>query len=442
MVQLLQLVPTIIEHRQNIKLSRQQLEAKNLKKFRKLVRFANQRSPFYARIIRENHINIEHCIPQDFPPLSKTDLLQNFDEIVTNPAITKQAITHFLSHSKKPSDLFQNQYYVVHSSGSSGETGYYVYSSKEWLKGLAHVFKFQPFRLKRRMTFVGASRGHFAGVTMAMSSQNSIARSFFDLQVLDIAEPIQDLVEKLNHFQPKTLVSYGSTLRILAEQQQAGKLKIQPQLIQSSGDALTLQNRLQIQDAFQAPVFNIYACSEHLLMGIGYPNAQELVLLEDDLMFDLHADHICITNLYNYTMPLIRYKMLDQLVLSESTDALHALPYTRVKNLVGRTEQNLILTNQQGENEYINPFVLGGLLIENLKQFQIKQTSRSQFIFRLQPAPNLSSIQHKQLFQDVHDALEQMLAEKMLTNVQFSIEEAELLAIDPHTGKFKLVVSE
>ncbi len=118
-------------------LTRAELEAAKLAKFRRLVRYAQQRSPYYRRIIAERGIDVATCTPGDFPVLTKSLLMQHFDEIVTAPGVTKSAIADFLTRSHDPTELFLDRYRVIHTSGSSGEVGYFVYSKADWANGTA-----------------------------------------------------------------------------------------------------------------------------------------------------------------------------------------------------------------------------------------------------------------------------------------------------------------
>ena len=108
-------------------LTRAQLEAEKLAGFRRLVQHAHAHSPYYRRIIAERSIDVASCTPLDFPVLTKSLLMRHFDEIVTAPGVTKSAIAEFLTRSHDPSEHFLGRYRVIHTSGSSGEVGYFVY---------------------------------------------------------------------------------------------------------------------------------------------------------------------------------------------------------------------------------------------------------------------------------------------------------------------------
>jgi phenylacetate-coenzyme A ligase PaaK-like adenylate-forming protein len=50
-----------------------------------------------------------------------------------------------------------------------------------------------------------------------------------------------------------------------------------------------------------------------MIMGVSNADGATMTLIDDDLCFEFYADHSLITNLYNFTLPLIRYRMADVL---------------------------------------------------------------------------------------------------------------------------------
>ena len=84
------------------RLTRLELEAEKLERFRHLVRHAVQRSAYYRRIVEERRLDVDRCTPLDFPVLTKSLLMQHFDDVVTAPGVTKTAIAEFLTRSHDP----------------------------------------------------------------------------------------------------------------------------------------------------------------------------------------------------------------------------------------------------------------------------------------------------------------------------------------------------
>src|SRR5580658_262727 len=112
--------------------TRAAIEAAQLQKFRGLARLVQARSPYYAGIIGERRIDVNACTPADFPVLTKTLLMANFDGIVTDARVTKQAVADFLSRSTDPKERLFDELTVMHTSGTSGEVGYFLYAPADY----------------------------------------------------------------------------------------------------------------------------------------------------------------------------------------------------------------------------------------------------------------------------------------------------------------------
>src|SRR5688572_16990873 len=115
------LVRTRLEHIRNQRRSRAEIEQRQLAKLRRLVQYAVARSPYYRDVVARHRIDVERCRLQDFPELTKAELIEHFDSIVTDPTITRAEIEAFLKRSHDPSEQFRGRYYVVYTSGTSGE---------------------------------------------------------------------------------------------------------------------------------------------------------------------------------------------------------------------------------------------------------------------------------------------------------------------------------
>ena len=175
--------------------SRAELEAAKEQKFRALIRHAHTHSPYYANIMRERGLDVNTCTAVDFPELTKAILMANFNDIVTDPRVTKQVIADFLSRSTDPKERLFDDITVMHTSGTSGEVGYFVYAPADFarLRGAAlrNRAAFRGLlpgfgrRLRRlRLGFYGATGGHFAGVTGMASMQQGMRRLFVDARVI------------------------------------------------------------------------------------------------------------------------------------------------------------------------------------------------------------------------------------------------------------------
>jgi len=433
---ILTLIRARLKHRRHKSLTREELEAERLESFRRLVAYARERSPYYADLITERGIDPARCSPTDFPVLTKREVMNNFDRLVTDRSITKDKATRFLSTSKDPLELFEGRYYVLHTSGSSGEIGIYPYSRDDIARGLAKTPSPPWSGLRRtRTAFFGATKGHFAGVTLASVFKGSALRFLFKMETYEINSPIDSVIKGLNAFRPDVVAGYATALKILADKKRQGALRIAPRLLMSSGEPLNPDDRSVIESTFKAPLMNSYICTEHVYMGLGMPEYKGIYLLEDDLIFELHEDHTCITNLFNYTLPLIRYRMEDVLQPIDDEDRLY--PFTKVKEVVGRSEYIPYFTNRSGGEDYI----INEFFVRNLRRFQMRVIDKGSFVFKVIIDRSIGEAERAKTLEEIETRLRATLSEKGLDNVMFKIEEVDDLPVDKKTGKFKLILA-
>ena len=112
--------------------TRAELEAAKEQKFRALIRHAGTHAPYYANIIRERGLDVNTCRVGDFPLLTKAILMANFNDIVTDRRVTKEIIANFLTRSTDPRERLFNNLTVMHTSGTSGEVGYFLYARPDY----------------------------------------------------------------------------------------------------------------------------------------------------------------------------------------------------------------------------------------------------------------------------------------------------------------------
>jgi len=430
------------EFSRNSRLSRAKLEAVQLKKFRRLVAHANSRSPYYSDLIKTRSIDIESCMPTDFPVLTKTDVMENFDRIVTDRRITKDGVSSFFKTSKDPADLYLDRFYAIHTSGSSGEVGISVFSKLDWARGFAQVGRNNPlpslFKTQKYACFFAAD-GHYAGASWATTLKTMSPRRSSSILILDINTPLSEVIQKLNNFQPDVLGGYPSATKILAEKQNEGHLSICPEKIILSGEVITDRERIFIETSFKSKVANSYNCTEHMSMGAAPAGKSTIRLWEDDLIFEINEDHTLVTNLFNRTLPLIRYRMADSLVLNENRDATQ--PYVEVAGVVGRTENAAVFTNEAGVDDFISPHVISEIFVPGVTRFQIQLLSKQAFRFVACLAKGDGQVHADRAIAGLTARIDEVMAKKKMRNVKFSVDIADELPSDPRSGKFRLVMA-
>ena len=425
------------------------LEAAKEHKFRALIRYACAHAPYYANIIRERGLDVNSCSVEDFPLLTKSILMANFNDIVTDRRITKEIIADFLSRSTDPKERLFNEITVMHTSGTSGEVGYFVYARPDYGRLRAAAMRNRRVyrgllpgfgrRLRRlRLAFYGATGGHFAGVTGMASMQTGLQRLFVDARSFEVNTPLPSVLAGLNQFKPDALWGYTTALKMLGDEQRAGRLRIRPAVIAASGETVTKADMQFLSAAFDgATALSMYACTEHLMLGISNPDGETMTLMDDNLIFEFYEDHSVITNLFNYSLPLIRYRMSDILRPVSQPGA----PRILIQNLVGRTEQMPVFVNGHGAKDFISPHIINEIFVKGVTRFQMQITGESSFRFPICVDAALDDAERAIAAAGVRLRLAEILAQKGLSNVAFEVQIVADIPLNERTRKFQLIVT-
>ncbi len=116
--------------KKNVKLSAEKMCSLQDGKLRKLLRFAWEHSAYYRAAFEKAGITEEQLdtLPLScFPTIDKQMLLEHFDELVTVPDLKQENLREFDAGEAADRKPYQGKYHVVHSSGSTGKPGYFVY---------------------------------------------------------------------------------------------------------------------------------------------------------------------------------------------------------------------------------------------------------------------------------------------------------------------------
>jgi phenylacetate-coenzyme A ligase PaaK-like adenylate-forming protein len=261
--------------------------------------------------------------------------------------------------------------------------------------------------------------------------------------------PLPEIVAGLNDYQPAMLAAYPSSLALLAEEQEEGRLHINPVLVLPTGETLTMAVQQRIEAAFQARVRQNYGASELPVMaydcGRGglHVNADWVIFEPVNEEFQPvppgQASHkVLVTNLANRVQPFIRYEIGDSVTVNPEPCACGSpLPSITVE---GRNDDILRFTNLAGQNIPIMPMALWSVIKDTpgAYRFQAIQTAPEQLKVRLQAKVTGKEGEIWELVkQRVHNYFE----DHGLSNVQLILA-AEPPAPNPISGKFRHVWAE
>ncbi len=427
-------------------LDAEQVRCLQEERFRKLLKYAFRKSRFYKNFYKKHGISegdLDVIGVEDLPIIDKNIMMENYDDLVTDPALKQAELEKFISESASPDSKYKKKYSVVHTSGSSGTIGLFAYGERDWevskALGLRTTGVKLPLFRKKRIVFIAATEGHFASV----SSFYNLPSLLFKRLPLSISSSIEKIREQINDFQPDVLTGYASGLNLLAEEQLAGHIDISPSEAFCTGDPLTPIFRHHVEEAFQLNPYDMYGSSETMSLAGECSAHHRLHLFNDWFSVQVVGDdlkpaksgRVVVTNLYNYTQPLIRYQMNDEIVLSDEACPC-GWPFPVIESMAGRHEEFLWFDRDQGEKEFIHPIVLVEFFVPGLEKFQFTQTSSNGLTMKAVVRGDTASI-----VDAIREKMIGILSGKSLENrVLFEVQVVDEIANDPKTGKFRLII--
>jgi phenylacetate-coenzyme A ligase PaaK-like adenylate-forming protein len=234
--------------------TQEQIRSLQQERWQHLLQLAMDRSPFYRQRLRG--IDPRRCRPGDIPPLTKAEMMANFDALVTDPRIRREEVERFIADPANLGKFFLGRYAVCHTSGSQGQPALVLRHRRHALLAfsiqVARASKL-PGSLKAflqrmiwpgRVATVTQKPGFYpSGSTFAYVAAARLR--LVNLLRLSVFDPIDQLVAGLNDFQPQYLSGYTGALESLAREQLAGRLRLrgQLQLITSHAEPLPESSR-------------------------------------------------------------------------------------------------------------------------------------------------------------------------------------------------------
>ena len=434
------------------RLGRDELEARQRHMLDGLVRHARAASPLYRDLYRG--IDPNGFELSDLPPVTKAQLMERFDDWVTDPRLKLADVERHLE-GLAGDGLHLGQYRVVASSGSTGRRGVFVYSRRDWTVNLANVGRLNEQlaaihpRLPPRLRVAAVS----ATSPLHISARTSLTLAVGVNRVLrlDPRRPLSELAEELRAFRPEVLVGYPSALALLAGEQLGGRLDVRPAKVVTVSEVRTPEMEETIRAAWAVEPFDWYGISEGGVLAGDCEHHRGMHLFEDLFIVenvDAHnrpvpdgevGHRLLLTHLFNPTQPLIRYELSDMVAI-DSAPCPCGRALRRVAALEGRSDDILRLTGPAGEPVAVHPITLRSPFthMKEVRQYRVVHDGE-----RLQVlvVPH-QGVDRDELVRRIRNALATALTAAGARPPRIDVEVVERLERDAgHGAKFKLVES-
>ena len=418
------------------------------KKWRRMVRHAYKASPYYRQTFEAAGITAGNMdsLPLSAFPTDKAEFMEHFDHLVTVPDLKQEELRAFDAQTSISQKLFKGKYHVVHSSGSTGKPGYFIYDEAAWSQMLVGIIRgalwgmtmaqIVSFLLEGpRIVYIAATDGRYGGAMAVGDGVDGLnARQLF----LDIKTPLEEWMEKICKFHPNLIIGYPSAIKILGELAHEGTIDLNVLRVVSCGEPLGTSLRNYLEETFQAEVVNFYGASESLALGAELTGEDGMYLFDDMNVIEVEEGAIYLTSLYNFAQPLIRYRISDRLTIKETeTKETTAYPFTKVESIEGRSEDLLWFENRRGEKEFLHPLAVEGFCIEGLLDYQFRRQDKNVFemLAEISVEDRKEAVRREML-----QKMGKILREKRLDEVEFQVRFVKEILPDSMTGKKKLIV--
>ena len=197
-----------------------------------------------------------------FPAIDKQALLEHFDELVTVPDLKQEDLRKFDAEEATDRKPYQGKYHVVHSSGSTGKPGYFVYDEDAWNQMLLGIIRaalwdmsmprILRLLMKRpKIVYIAATDGRYGG---AMAVGDGIDGVGAEQMYLDIKTPVAEWIRQIREFRPNIVIGYPSAIKILAQLMEKGDVAIDIQRVISCGEPLNETLRKYLEKVFQTTI--------------------------------------------------------------------------------------------------------------------------------------------------------------------------------------------
>jgi phenylacetate-CoA ligase len=366
--------------------NRQELERFQNQQLSSLVTHAVHHSPFYKEFYK--HLRIDQgVVLHELPIIDKATMMENFDKFVTDPRLK---LTELQAHIRQLArdEYYLGEYRVFSTSGSSGLKGVFVFNRKEWSTVIAGGIRCASLsgvspRLPKRWK---------SALIVASSPMHVTYRFYVSADVglhkflrLEATSSIEDLVASLNDFQPEWLTAYSSIASLLAIEQLEGRLNIHPKVVSTNSGVRTKDMEDKIREAWGVQPFNTYGMTEAgLVLGSDCSFHRGIHAYEDLFTVEVLDEQnravpdgspgykLLITNLFNFTQPLIRYEISDMITMAAEPCPC-GRPFRLIDRIEGRGEDIIYLKSPQGRavpvhpNHFHNPIEA----LHEIKQYQV-----------------------------------------------------------------------
>lgn len=323
-----------------------------LLKFQKLnltsiIRHSYDNVPYYRQIfddiglVENNIVNISKF--KDIPILTKDSIRTHWDELISRDYTTRKSFYNSSGGSTgEPLKFIQDDNYLKWRNA----TNYYYYYN---------FLNVNEYSVKKIILW-GSEKDLFSGglgprATMTNWLTNTVFLNSFKMS----ENQMNKYINIINSFEPVLIRGYAGSLFELAKYAKRKNIKMyKPRLLISAAEMLRDEMILEIESVFGTKVYNFYGsrevsglageCNKGQMHTFNFWNYLELLNKDNSPVNGGEEGKVIVTNLFNYSMPLIRYEIGDVAILGTKRCACGS-PLPTIEKITGRITDHFHLVN-------------------------------------------------------------------------------------------------
>ncbi len=415
------------------------LAGRQLEQLNKLLNHAYKNVPYYRELLKDSALREDDKI-----------VLRSIRDLEQIPFLTKENIRsereriYSLDHKSRKS-------YRNSSGGSTGEP-VVILQDRDYLISEGATFLLpkswkgvDPY--DSEIIIWGAERDTFRGKKPLIDQIKDFLRNRITLNSFRMTpNDMKNYIEILNRQKPKMIRAYADSIYEIAAYARRSGIQAEPQnAIHTAACSLHDFMRSKIEAVFQCPVFNHYGCREvgsiasecaahdglHILME---HNLVEIVDEGGHRCEPGQEGEIVVTNLDNFSMPIIRYRIGDVGVMKTDAECSCGCNYPKLEKVTGRVTDAF----KTADGRVISPIYFAHLLGvvhsgSGIRKFQIVQKDYQRVIIRIAKDGEINPV----ACEDIRNKVGLVMGADCNVELNF-VDDIETT----RTGKFRFTVSE
>lgn len=419
------------------KLSEQQIKELYEKQLKNLLLHAYQHTPYYRGVLKTSNVinddgEVDLANFSDVPLLGKDVIRTRFDDLLSD-------------------DLDERKWVYETSGGSTGEPARFVHDQEfsNWRRTVKMLFdEWTGYSIGYpKVVLWGSERDILDGGDSYWTKfgrwlRNERWQNAFRM----VPAKIREYIDQFEQIQPAQVLSYVESMYDVARYVNENKLSVySPKSIMVSAGTLYPDMREAIETAFNSKVFNRYgsrevgdvACDCGAQMGMHvspYTHYVEIIREDGSPAEPGELGEIVISNLTNYSLPMIRYRIGDMGKWS-SEPCSCGRHWPLIKEISGRVSDMFVA--KDGTHIHAGYFVSLLFLRDWIAKYQIIQEELDKITILIVPRHDMKEeTQYNLEFNQISSSIKKLMGEDC--QVDFVLKESIPAT---SSGKYRYLVS-